>query len=159
MAEVITRALASSADLGDGQTLGPHLELSSAGIGSWHRGEPMDERAEAALDRAGYPRDRHSARQITAAELAGTDLAVALDRSHRSALRKLGTPEDRLVLLGAFEARGRSGPDVPDPYYGDDAGFDRCRDMIVVGMRRPGHVPDHPVGLPVEGRLSGALSS
>jgi protein-tyrosine phosphatase len=140
MAETITRALSASTDLGDGNPLGRYLELASAGMGSWHTGDPMDERAAAALDRAGVPREGHAARQISAGEVARTDLVVALDRSHRRALRALGTPAARLTLLGAYSpgvapaggggAGGPEGPDVPDPYYGDDQDFDRCRDMI-----------------------------
>ncbi len=130
MAEAITRALASSTELGPGETLGAHIRVASAGTGSWHRGEPMNRSAEAALARAGYPRGRHSARQITAAELARTDLAVALDREHRAVLRQLGASAERLVLLRAFDPYGGCEADVPDPYGGDDAEFDRCRDMI-----------------------------
>ena len=42
MAEVITRALAATAALGDGTPLGQHLDVRSAGTGPWHEGEPMD---------------------------------------------------------------------------------------------------------------------
>jgi protein-tyrosine phosphatase len=129
MAEAITRRLASGADVG-GQTLGADLELASAGTGSWHRGESMDPRAEAALRRAGYPREGHVARQISWTELARADLVVALDRGHRADLRKLGASADRLVLLRAFESGAGPERDVPDPYHGDDAGFDRCRETI-----------------------------
>ena len=58
------------------------------------------------------------------------DLIVALDRRHQQTLRGLGADPDRLVLLRSFDAAAGAAADVPDPYYGDDAVFDECRDMI-----------------------------
>ena len=55
---------------------------------------------------------------------------VALDRRHQQTLRGLGADPDRLVLLRAFDPSSGAAADVPDPYYGDDAVFDECRDMI-----------------------------
>ena len=55
---------------------------------------------------------------------------VALDRRHQQTLRGLGADPDRLVLLRAFDPASGAAADVPDPYYGDDAVFDECRDMI-----------------------------
>ena len=135
MAEVITRSLAASTELGDGTTLGDHLDVRSAGTGPWHEGEPMHALASAALARAGYPRHDHVAHQFTTSELGLIDLIVALDRRHRQTLPGLGADPDRLVLLRAFDAASGAAADVPDPYYGDDAVFDECRDMIEAACR------------------------
>ena len=102
--------------------------------------------ASDALVRAGYPDHRHVAHQFRTSELGRIDLVVALDRRHQQTLRGLGADPDRLVLLRAFDAAsGRSG-DVPDPYYGDDAVFDECRDMIAAALCRPRCLPRHPLG-------------
>ena len=130
MAEVITRALAGATTLGDGSRLTDHLDVRSAGTGPWHEGEPMDERASAALVRAGFPRHRHVAHQFSSSELARIDLVVALDRRHQQTLRGLGADPQRLALLRAFDRASGAAADVPDPYYGDDGVFDQCRDMI-----------------------------
>jgi protein-tyrosine phosphatase len=130
IAEVVTRTLARSTELGDGTLLGDHLDLRSAGTGPWHEGEPMHELAAATLARAGYPDHRHVAHQFMSAQLRQFDLVVALDRRHQQTLRSLGADPDRLVLLRAFDAASGAAADVPDPYYGDDATFDECRDMI-----------------------------
>ena len=53
MAEVITRTLAESTELGDGSLLADHLEVRSAGTGPWHEGEPMHPFATSALERGG----------------------------------------------------------------------------------------------------------
>ena len=130
MAEVITRTLAQGTDLADGTTLGDHLEVSSAGTGPWHEGEPMHPYAQESLDRAGYPRHPHVAHQIVSADLARNDLTVALDRRHRQTLLGLGADPARLVLLLAFDPAAGAAADVPDPYYGDEVVFDDCRDQI-----------------------------
>jgi len=130
MAEVITRSLAASTELDDGSALGDHLDVRSAGTGPWHEGEPMHESASEALARAGYPEHRHVAHQFMSSRLRQIDLVVALDRRHQQTLRSLGADPDRLILLRAFDASSGAAADVPDPYYGDDAVFDACRDMI-----------------------------
>jgi protein-tyrosine phosphatase len=133
MAEVITRSLVRSAEMGDGTTLDGHLHISSAGTAPWHEGEPMHPYAVASLARGGYPRRRHIAQQFESSQLGHIDLMVALDRSHRQTLRGLGADPERLVLLRAFDAASGVPADVPDPYYLDDASFDDCRDMIAAG--------------------------
>jgi protein-tyrosine phosphatase len=132
MAEVITRSLAETTELGGGTRLCDQLRVRSAGTGPWHEGEPMHLFALDALARAGYPRYSHSARQIRAAELADLDLVVALDRRHLETLRGLGADPGRLRLLRSFDPAAGAAADVPDPYYGDDWVFDDCRDMIAV---------------------------
>jgi protein-tyrosine phosphatase len=133
MAEVITRALATSTELADGTSLGDRLEVRSAGTGPWHEGEPMHALAQTALVRAGFPDERHVAHQIVSADLGSIDLMVALDRRHQQTLRSLGADPGRLALLRAFDPAAGAAADVPDPYYGVDAVFDDCRDMIAAG--------------------------
>jgi protein-tyrosine phosphatase len=135
MAEVITRALAVDARLADGSALADRLQVHSAGTGPWHEGEPMHPLAQAALVRAGFPDHRHVAHQVVSAEFGRIDLLVALDRRHQQTLRSLGADPDRLALLRAFDPAAGAAADVPDPYYGDDAVFDDCRDMIGAGCR------------------------
>ncbi len=67
MAEVITRTLAGATSLADGSTLADHLEVTSAGTGPWHEGEPMHPLARTALIRAGYPDHGHVAHQVVSA--------------------------------------------------------------------------------------------
>jgi protein-tyrosine phosphatase len=109
--------------------------MGSAGTGPWHEGEPMHRLAAVSLRRGGYPRDRHVARQVSSSDFGRIDLMVALDRRHRQTLCGLGADPDRLVLLRSFDRAAGAAADVPDPYYGDQAVFDECRDMIAAGCR------------------------
>jgi protein-tyrosine phosphatase len=142
MADVVARRLAGSAATADGSTLADHLELSSAGTGGWHAGEPMDPRARAALERRGYTAHGHLARPFKTAWLPATDLVVCLDRGHQQTLLSLARAQagddrydDRLVMLRQFDPRAGGEIDVPDPYYGDDADFEACLSMVESGCR------------------------
>jgi protein-tyrosine phosphatase len=135
MAEVATKILAEATVLPDGTTLGERLIITSAGTGPWHEGEPMDPRANAALLRAGYPEYPHVAHQISVHRLKQTNLILALDGRHQQTLRSLGVEASRLFLLRSFDPSAGAASDVPDPYYGDEAGFDTCLEMIDKGCK------------------------
>ena len=135
MAEVAARTMAAATTLVDGTTLGDQLLITSAGTGGWHEGEPMDPRTSAALQRAGFSDHPHIAHQILRRGLSEFDLVVALDGGHHKALRSLGVDPSRLVLLRSFDPSAGAATDVPDPYYGDDDGFDDCLAMITRSCR------------------------
>jgi protein-tyrosine phosphatase len=135
MAEVATKMMADATKLPDGSHLGDRLVISSAGTGPWHEGEPMDPRAKAALQCAGYPDHPHVAHQISVPRLQQTNLILALDGRHQQTLRSLGIDPSRLFLLRTFDPSDGAGSDVPDPYYGDEDEFDTCLDMIAKGCR------------------------
>jgi len=142
MAEVVLRSLADGARLADGTDLARRLDVTSAGTGGWHEGEPMDPRARAALERRGYLDHGHVARKFDTAWLESTALVVALDRGHQQTLLSLGRGragddryDDRLVMLRQFDPRAGGAVDVPDPYYGDDAEFEACLDLVESGCR------------------------
>jgi protein-tyrosine phosphatase len=102
MGEVVLRAKLAEAGI-DG------VEVTSSGTGGWHVGDPMDPRAAAALRRRGYDGSAHRARQFERA----ADLTLAMDSGHAAELKRRGTTAQ---LFAA--------DDVPDPYYGEDDGFD-----------------------------------
>ncbi len=135
MAEIATRAMAEATVLADGSALGDRLIISSAGTGPWHEGEPMDRRTRAALQRAGYTDHGHVAHQISVPRLKQSNLIVALDGRHLQTLRSLGVDRSRLYLLRSFDPSAGGAPDVPDPYYGDEADFDACMEMVANGCR------------------------
>jgi protein-tyrosine phosphatase len=135
MAEVAARTMAATTTLADGTALGDCLLITSAGTGGWHEGEPMDPRTSAALRRAAFSDHVHIAHQIHRRGLDEIDLVVALDSGHQKELRSLGADPSRLVLLRPFDPSGGAATDVPDPYYGDEAGFDDCLAMITRSCR------------------------
>lgn len=120
--------------------LADRVRVTSAGIGPWHVGEPADERAVRLLTEHGYPND-HVAAQVAADHL-DADLLLAMDSGHEAALRDLlahqGDDAGRVRMFRSFDpAADRlagSDLDVPDPYYGDRAGFVEVLELVEAAM-------------------------
>lgn len=108
--------------------LAHRVQVSSAGTGAWHVGEPADPRAAETLHRAGFTCE-HVAAQIGPQHLSA-DLLVALDYGHLAALRRLVTEPDRVMLLRSFDRAAGKNLDVPDPYFGGKHGFDEVLNMV-----------------------------
>ena len=127
MAEVVLRSLAERAGLDES------LTIESAATGDWHVGEQADHRTIAALSRAGYDGSKHRARQFDPEDFPWLDLVVAFDRGQSRVLRNWARnahDEHKVRLLLEFDPDLSPLQDVPDPYYSDDATFDRVLGMI-----------------------------
>ena len=142
MGDVVLRHLAGQTTLADGTSLAEHLVVSSAGTSGWHVDEPMDPRARAALARRGYEDHGHRAASFETGWFDSTDLVVCMDRGHQQTLVSLSRGRagddrhlDRLVMLRSFDPRAGGAVDVPDPYYGDNAEFESCLDLVEAGCR------------------------
>lgn len=123
-------ALVFSARL-EQEGLDSHVRVTSAGTGPWHVGEPADPRARRVLSAHGYPTS-HVAAQVDNEHLSA-DLLVAMDSGHEAALRRLLRGDDRLRMLRSFDP-GADDVDVPDPYYGDFAGFVEVLEIVESAM-------------------------
>ncbi|MEU3736634.1 low molecular weight protein-tyrosine-phosphatase [Streptomyces sp. NPDC032198] len=128
MAAAVFRARVDEAGLGG------LVQVDSAGTDGWHEGDGADPRAVSVLTAAGYESD-HVARRFQVSWFPRIDLVIALDSGHHRALRRLApTPADadKVRLLRSYDpvAAGLGDLDVPDPYYGDDDGFDACLRMV-----------------------------
>ena len=123
MAHVVLESRLDDAGLGD------VVEVTSSGTGGWHVGNPMDPRAAATLTRAGYDATRHRARQYDASWAERNDLVLAMDHDNLDNLEDLGGVSPRVMLFRAFDPVDPGG-DVPDPYYGGDAGFEEVLSMV-----------------------------
>jgi protein-tyrosine phosphatase len=137
MADVALGQLATAVTMEDGSTLAEHIEVSSAGTGPWHEGEPMDPRARRALEDQGFHDHGHVAHQFQQRWFAQLDLVVALDRRHAETLRSLSRRQrdDRIVMLRSFDRQSGGAVDVPDPYYGGPEEFASCLAMIEAACR------------------------
>ncbi|TDU90095.1 protein-tyrosine phosphatase [Kribbella voronezhensis] len=113
--EVVLRAKLAEAGIDD-------VVVTSSGTGDWHQGDPMDSRAAAVLARNGYDGSAHRARVFEG--FTDHHLVLAMDSGHLAILRDHGGP-DLAVPIELF-----ADADVPDPYYGDDSGFDDVLDQI-----------------------------
>ncbi|HJQ43243.1 MAG TPA: low molecular weight protein-tyrosine-phosphatase [Jatrophihabitantaceae bacterium] len=115
------------------------VAVDSAGTGSWHAGDDMDERSRETLVAGGYDVPRHVAKQFQPVDFASYDVVVALDAGHRDVLWWLAAESAdteaaraKIVLLRAFDPRLAAGedPDVADPYYGGRGGFTEVLEQV-----------------------------
>lgn len=138
MAEVILKQMALGIPVTDGQSLADHIEVSSAGTGPWHVGEPMEPRARTALKKREYQGNAHVASQVDIEALEGVDLVVCLDRRHQETLRGLASDKQlakRMVMLRTFDPDSGAASDVADPYYGEPEDFEECLAVIEASCR------------------------
>jgi protein-tyrosine phosphatase len=130
-AEAVMRHLVREAGLED------RIVLDSAGLGDWHVGEPRDERSSQVGARRGIPLEGE-ARQFKAADFARFDHVLAMDRQNLQGLLRLApSPAARakVALLRSFDPASPPDAEVPDPYYGGAAGFDRVFDICEAACR------------------------
>lgn len=127
MAESIFRQHLDKAGLAD------LVEVNSAGIGGWHVGEPMEERAAETLAAAGYPTE-HAAAQVGPEHL-NSDLILAMDKGHYKALLRLVDDPAKVRMFRSFDpAADPDDLDVPDPYYGPKEDFAELLTMLEAAM-------------------------
>ncbi len=114
------------------QEAGLEVEVDSAGTGRYHLGEPPHPRSVAAAARTGLE-VRGAARQITRNDFERHDLILAMDRHNLEDLLAMAPDEDTRAKIRMFRSfdPGADGPDVPDPYYGDDDDYRRMIEIIL----------------------------
>jgi len=115
--------------------LASEIEMDSAGTHAYHVTEPPDGRARAAAERRGISLDNISARRVRAEDFEQFDYVLAMDRDNLESLVERADSEhhDKIRLFLDFSAASES--EVPDPYYGGSAGFERVLDLIVGASR------------------------
>jgi len=112
--------------------LGERVEVQSAGTVDYHAGSPPDHRAQQSALRRGYDLSRQRARQLRPEDFERFDLLVGMDHDHVQRMVDMcpGPLAGRIHLLLDFASPRRKGMDVPDPYYGSPAGFERVLDLV-----------------------------
>lgn len=128
MAGAVGQAMVERAGLAE------RVVVVSFGTAGYHIGAPADAGAVAALRRRGWPADGHRARQITAHDIARSDLVLCADRSNVSDVRRLArddTDLSKIHLLRSFDPAVTPADDeVPDPWGGQSRDFDHALDLI-----------------------------
>ncbi len=126
-----------------GREAGLDLEIDSAGLGSWHVGNPPDPRGLTAASMRGYDNSAQRCRQIVEEDFRRFDLIFGMDQSNMERLRRLA-PGGARATLRLFHP---DGIEIPDPYYGNLEDYDHALDLIeaagaaIIGelaARRPG---------------------
>ncbi|MDQ7912772.1 low molecular weight protein-tyrosine-phosphatase [Pseudomonas sp. 102515] len=122
-AEGILRAKLDAAGLAEG------VQLDSAGTGDWHVGKAPDSRAIQAAAGRGYAIGDLRARQVAKDDFQRFDLILAMDQDNLAWLEQL-RPDGGAVPELFLARQGLAVDEVPDPYYGGAAGFERVLDLL-----------------------------
>ena len=112
------------------------LEIDSAGTADYHIGAPPDPRSQRAALGHGIDIGGLRARQVAAEDFARFDLILAMDKENLRELQAMQPRNSRasvkLFLEYAPEEELR---EVPDPYYGDAAAFEKVLDLTKAASR------------------------
>jgi protein-tyrosine phosphatase len=111
-------------------------EVDSAGTMGYHVGDPPDRRSQAAAAARGYDLSPLRGRVVSEDDLERFDHVWVMDRGHLNRLRaRYGDRPNVRLFLEATAPEGVRAREVPDPYAGDTAGFERVLDLIEAGCR------------------------
>ena len=112
------------------------FSFDSVGTHAHRSGERIDTRASSVLTRRGYALAKTRSRQITAQDLEQFDLIVAMDESNLETLHNQCPLEYRSKLCLLLDFAPELGlREVPDPYFGNLAGFDRVLTLCEAGVQ------------------------
>ena len=104
--------------------------IDSVGTGDWHVGQGADPRSVTSARRRGYALDAHRARQLGREDYKVYDVLLAADAANLREIERRRPGDARAQAALALEYAGLPGlREVPDPYYGGDAGFDHVIDL------------------------------
>jgi protein-tyrosine phosphatase len=137
MAEAVFQKIVDEAGLGD------HIEVDSAGTGSWHVGEPAHRGTRQILSQRGIQYDGR-ARQVNSQDLADEkSYVIGMDDTNLRDLRRLYGDHPRLYRLLDFAGQNKV-TDVPDPYYTGNFEYvyqlveDGCRGLLAMIRQEEG---------------------
>jgi protein-tyrosine phosphatase len=124
-AEGVFRKMVIDAGLAD------RIHSDSAGTHAYHSGEPPDRRAIAAAERRGISLEGITARRVAEGDFEQFHYVIAMDKDNLQSLHETSDDEHhrKLSLLMEY-SDSHPGSEVPDPYYGGAAGFERVLDLV-----------------------------
>lgn len=108
------------------------FEIDSAGVIGAHAGEPADARMKKHARKRGYQLTSISRPVVPSADFDYYDLIVGMDDQNIRDLRAMApdeTARGKIVKMTDFSST-LGYREVPDPYYGGDAGFELVLDLL-----------------------------
>ena len=111
---------------------GLDIKVDSAGTGGWHVGQGPDHRALAIANKYDIDISQQQARQFSSTDFEDFDIIYAMDDSNLSDIVSLANSNKDIekVQLILNEINPEDNTPVPDPYYGDDDGFEKVYQLL-----------------------------
>ena len=111
--------------------LSQQVQVDSAGTEAWHIGKQPDSRSIEHGAKRGYDLTVLRARQAIAEDFNEFDYVLAMDAENLANLQAIKPNNARTQPQLFLKAFGNSAEqEVPDPYYGGEAGFEHVLDLL-----------------------------
>jgi protein-tyrosine phosphatase len=108
---------------------GMHIELDSCGTSAQHKGEAPDRRAVQCAATHGVDIASLRSRPIASSDVA-FDLILVMDKFNLRDVRSLWYMADHQEKVRLFLEEAVEHGDVPDPWYGDERGFESVFQLL-----------------------------
>lgn len=125
MAEVVFNKILKDNNLED------KFKVDSAGLLDFHQGDVADHRMRLHAQKRGYE-IAHRSRPVTKNDFENFDYIIGMDEQNiRQLMRQAKTPEQQAKIHKMTDfSQNIAADNVPDPYYGGDAGFEHVIDLL-----------------------------
>jgi protein-tyrosine phosphatase len=111
--------------------------IDSAGTHNYHPGEPPDARSQHYAKLRGYDLSALRARALTDDDITRFDHLIVMDDANYAAVTRRADPAHRSKVRRLTDYCERDAfkrfREVPDPYYGEAADFERVLDLVEDG--------------------------
>ena len=106
------------------------VAVDSCGTGAWHVGQPPDPRALRAATDRGIDLGELRGRQLTVEDFERFDEILVMDSDNLERTLALQPADSRARVSRLLNYAGQLDEDVPDPYFGGEAGFQQVLDQL-----------------------------
>jgi protein-tyrosine phosphatase len=109
-----------------------NFEVDSAGTSGWHEGGPADKRMQSHAIKRGFNLTSLSRKFIPDTDFDHFNYIIGMDDENMLNLKKVARTDadlDKLHKMTDF-SKNWDYEEVPDPYYGGDAGFELVLDLL-----------------------------
>ncbi|MDG1358211.1 MAG: low molecular weight phosphotyrosine protein phosphatase [Akkermansiaceae bacterium] len=115
------------------------IHIDSAGTHDYHPGKSPDSRMSKTLNDRAIP-SNGAARQFKKSDYSKFDLIVTMDNENHAGVRSLASTNadtEKVIMFTHFcEHPDHQIAEVPDPYYGEDDGFELVANILEDGCQQ-----------------------
>jgi protein-tyrosine phosphatase len=106
--------------------------VDSAGTAAYHVGNSPDKRSIAVAEKYGIDITKQQARKFTPQDFLDFDIIYAMDKNNYQNIISLASSDKALVKVKMILNETQAGRNfsVPDPYYGENTGFEEVYKML-----------------------------
>ncbi len=115
------------------------IHIDSAGTHDYHPGKSPDSRMSKTLNNRNIP-STGAARQFNKSDYADFDLIITMDHENHAGVKSLAsstTDTEKVIMFTHFcEHPDHQIAEVPDPYYGENDGFELVANILEDGCQQ-----------------------